>query len=175
MEWHDLIWDGYSRSIELLEKALSSLTVEDLNWQPKPDCNSLGWTVWHLSRGQDAEISGLMEDEQLWIKDKWYKKFNRPLDANDTGFGHTPEQVKAFKSPPAETLLDYHRAVLGKTKSYVYTLSKSELDKELNEPWFQPLPTVGIRLVSVMIDGAEHCGEIAYLRGLYKGYGWLGA
>jgi len=99
MEWHDLLADGYGRVLENMERVLSGLANEDLNWQPRHDCNSIGWLAWHLTRQQDAQISSLVGEEQLWIKDGWHSKFNRAPDPRDTGFGHTPEQVAAFETP----------------------------------------------------------------------------
>jgi len=175
MDWKELVIDGYSRVLEALEPALDGLTPEDLDKQPKPDCNSMGWITWHLIRGQDSQIADLMDEEQLWVRDKWCEKFNRPTDPDDTGFGHTPEQVAAFKSPKPQVFLDYHRAVFERTRQYIRSLKRSDLDRELNEPWFQPLPTVGVRLVSIMADCLEHAGQVAYIRGFYKGVGWWGA
>ena len=43
MKWQDLISDGFNRILELLEPALAGLTQADLNRQPNPDCNSIGW------------------------------------------------------------------------------------------------------------------------------------
>jgi len=172
MEWNDMLADGYERIVEVLERVLKGLTEDDLNWQPRPDCNSIGWLTWHLTRQQDAQIAALMREEQLWAKDGWYAKFNRPADPKDIGFGHTPEQVATFKSPGADTLLSYNRAVVERSKGYFNTLSKSDLDRELNEPRFQPLPTVGVRLISIMDDSALHAGQAAYLRGLLQGKGW---
>ncbi len=43
MEWQELIIDGYERVLQVLEKALDGLTQNDLNQQPHPDCNSMGW------------------------------------------------------------------------------------------------------------------------------------
>ena len=172
MEWQELILDGYGRILEVLEKALEDLTPDDLNEQPHPDCNSIGWLTWHLTRGQDAQISRLMGEPQLWISEGWHAKFNRPDDKKDTGFGASPEDVAAFKSPDAETLLAYHRAVLERSKRYLTSLPASELGRELNEPWFQPPPTVGVRLVSIVIEDAQHAGQISYIRGLLKGKGW---
>ena len=128
--------------------------------------------AWHLTRQHDAQISFLMGEDQLWITEKWHAKFNRPDDSGDVGFGQTPEQIAAFKSPDTKTLLDYHRAVLERTKRYILTLSKTDLDKELNEPWFKPSPTVGVRLVSIMDDAVLHAGQAAYVRGLLQGKGW---
>ena len=174
MEWQQLINDGYGRILQVLEKALDGLTRDDLNQQPHPDSNSMGWLTWHLTRGQDSQIARLIGEEQLWLKDGWHARFNRPADPKDTGHGHSSEEVAAFKSPEVKTLLEYHRAVLERSKRYISTLSAADLDKELNEPWFKPLPTVGVRLVSIMSDGLQHAGQVAYLRGLFKGIGWLG-
>ncbi|MFC1927698.1 DinB family protein [Chloroflexota bacterium] len=172
MEWKDLLIDGYSRVPELLENVLKGLTQDDLDWQPSHDCNSIGWLVWHLTRQQDAQIASLMGAKQLWATDKWYTKFGRPPEPDDVGFGHSPEQVSAFKSPESRTLLGYNRAVVERSKEYVSSLSEEDLDRELNEPWFQPLPTVGVRLVSILDDSVLHAGQAAYVRGLRQGKGW---
>lgn len=174
MEWPELIMDGYGRILQVLEKALDGLTPEDLNQQPEPGCNSMGWITWHLTRIQDDHIADLMGAEQLWVSGGWHSRFDRPPNTTDTGFGHHPEDLAAFKSPDAGTLLGYHRAVMERTKRYIATLSISDLDRELNEPRFQPLPTVGVRLVSIMSDNLQHAGQVAYLRGLLKETGRLG-
>ena len=150
MEWRDLIIDGYGRVRETLGTALDGLAQEDLNWQPHPDCNSMGWLAWHLTRVQDHHIADLVGEAQLWISDRWHAKFNRAPDPEDRGFGHSPADVAAFRSPDVETLLGYHGAVLARTQRYLTTLPTADLDRELSEPW-QPPPTVGVRLVSVMM------------------------
>ena len=172
MDWDDLLADGYGRMLGFMENVLTGLTEDDLNWQSRHDCNSIGWLTWHLTRQQDTQMASLMGEEQLWIKDGWYSKFHRPPDPNDIGFGHTPEQVSTFKSPDVQTLLDYHRAVLARSKRYFFSLSKTDLERQLDEPWFQPLPTVGVRLVSILEDGLLHAGQAAYVRGLRQGKGW---
>jgi len=172
MEWQDLLDDGYERVPEFLESVLSGLQRDDLDWQPDPDCNSIGWLCWHLTRQQDAQISALMEESQLWIKDGWYTRFNREADDRDTGFGHTAEQVAAFKSPEPQVFLDYQRAVAERSKQYFLTLSNTDLERELQEPWFQPLPKLGVRLISILEDSLLHAGQAAYLRGLREGKGW---
>jgi hypothetical protein len=171
MEWQQLITDIYVRISQVLEKALEGLTLEDLNQQPHPDCNSMGWLTWHVTRGQDRVTADLMREEQLWVKDQWHAKFNRPPNPEDSGFGHSSEDVAAFKSPDVSTLLEYHHAVLERIKGYVSNLSATDLDRELNHPRF---PTVGARLVANISDNLQHAGQVAYVRGLLKGKGWLG-
>ncbi len=82
-----------------------------------------------------------------------------------------PQQIAEFESPDVQTLVDYQRAVLERSQRYFYTLSKTDLDRELDEP-FQPLPTVGVRLISIMEDSILHAGQAAYVRGLHQGRGW---
>jgi hypothetical protein len=172
MEWQDLLKDGYSRVYEFMKHTLTGLSQDDLDWQSKDDCNSMGWLAWHLSRQQDAQISSLMGEDQLWIKDKWYIKYNRAGKPKDIGFGHTKKQLKDFISPDISLLLDYQKEVSERTIAYFMTLSKADLEKELNEPWFKPLPTIGVRIMSILEDSILHAGQIAYIRGLRQGKGW---
>ena len=98
--------DEFLRIERELAQVLNGLTIEDLNRQPAPDCNSIGWLAWHLTRSHDRNMSELMSEEQLWIKDKWHARFNRAPDPSETGVGHTTEQAKAFRSPESEALID---------------------------------------------------------------------
>ncbi len=172
MEWNEFLADGYGQVLEILERVLKGLTEDDLNWQPRSDCNSIGWLAWHLTRLQDDHIASLMGEEQLWNKDGWHARFDRQPASKDIGFSHSPKQVAAFKSPDIDTILGYHKAVLDRSRRYFLTLSSPDLERKLDEPWFQPLPTVGVRLMSILADSLQHAGQMAYVRGLRQGKGW---
>jgi hypothetical protein len=43
-------------------------------------------------------------------------------------------------------LLNYLDAVFARTKAYLSTVTNDDLDRVLNEPPYQPLPTLSIRL-----------------------------
>jgi hypothetical protein len=172
MEWQDLLKDGYLRIYEFMKHTLIGLSQDDLDWQPKDGCNSIGWLAWHLSRQQDAQISSLMGEDQLWTIDKWYIKFNRLSRSKDIGFGHIEKQLKDFKSPDIGILLDYQKVVSERSIDYFSTLSKTDLDRKLDEPWFKPLPIVGVRIISILDDSLLHAGQMAYIRGLRHGMGW---
>ena len=172
MKWQTLIVDVFEQIPQGLGSALDGLNQEDLNHQPSHDSNSIGWLVWHLARVQDRVITGMMNEEELWIKEGWHARFNRPADLQDFGLGHTPEDLAAFKSPDVRTLLDYHQAVHSQTKRYLTNLSEMELDQKFVHPKFH---TVGVRLAALINDNLQHTGQVAYLRGLLKGKGWLDA
>jgi hypothetical protein len=168
MQWKKLFLDGYRRIPQELKEILEGLSTTDLGWQPHLECNSLGWTVWHLSRVQDTQIADLMGKDQIYIQDKWYARFKRPADPQDSGFGDTPKDVASFRSPEVSVLLGYIEVTTRQTEDYINQLAPTELDRVLNEPWFQPLPTVGVRLVSILADGHQHTGEASYIRGLHQ-------
>jgi hypothetical protein len=172
MELSDLLKSGFGNVLRVLEYTLDGLSDEALNWQPRPDSNSIGWLVWHLTRWQDVMISGLMGEEQLWIKDEWYKKFGRKADDKDHGLGHKPEDLAGFKSPDAKTLLEYQRAVLERNNRYFDTATSAELDSIFEGTRFDPPPTVGIMLMGTLSDGLQHAGQASYVRGLRQGMGW---
>lgn len=168
MDWRELIVDGYDRLPDLMREVLAGVGRADLDWQPRPACNSLGWTAWHLTRVQDSQIAELMGAEQLWTRDGWGRRFDRTPDPDDTGYGHSPREVRAFRSPSARVQLDYLRAVTERTRTWLGTLAPADLDRELDEPWQQPPPTVAVRIVSVLADCHQHAGEASYIRGLLR-------
>ncbi len=170
MEWRQMVINIYEKTSQVLTKALEGLDQNDLDQQPKPDCNSIGWLAWHMTRTQDRATAQLVIEEQLWIKDGWHNKFNRPPDPQDFGLGHGLEDLAAFKSPNVETLLGYDDAVRQRSKRYIGSLSETDLDRKLDHPKF---PTVGVRLTAVISDNLQHAGQAAYIRGLLKGKRWL--
>ncbi|MFC1903924.1 DinB family protein [Chloroflexota bacterium] len=175
MQWQQLVTDIYERILQELETALYGLTVDDLNQQPCPSCNSIGWLTWHLTRCQDKVTAELSGEEQVWIKDSWYIKFNRTLDHKDTGIGHGIDDVSAFRSPDALTLLEYHYAVLERSKRYITSkLSETELNREFETPSNPTITNVRTLLMRLINDNIQHLGQVNYVRGMLKGWGWLG-
>jgi len=172
MNWQELLTDAFNRIPEFVTHVLTDMKQEDLDWRPRTDSNSIGWLVWHITRQQDAQISDLMGARQIWIEDHWAEKFGRNADPSDHGFGHTPEDVADFRSPDIPCFLDYLRATVNRTTAYIQNLSEHDLDRELNEPEYTPLPTVGVRLISILDDSVLHAGQAAYVRGLIQGKGW---
>ena len=154
-----------------MRAGLGGLGPEQLVYRPNEVANSIGWLAWHLTRVQDDHVSDLAGRDQAWIADGWHARFGKPPEPDDTGFGYTPEQVGAFRPPSAQLLLDYYAAVHQRSLAYLRSVEPADLDGVLDEPQWDPLPTVGVRLISVIDDCLEHVGQIAYLRGLIQP-GW---
>ena len=172
MDTKDFALEALNRIHGVLQRVLSDLGSEDLHRLPHPESNSIAWLVWHLTRVQDVSVSGLAELEQAWVSEGWHATFGMEADPEQDGFGHTPEDVASFRAPSAQALLDYHESVLARSTTFVSGLAPEDFDRELNQPQFQPLPTVGVRLVSVLSDNLQHAGQAGYLRGLFQGRGW---
>jgi hypothetical protein len=173
MIWQQFVNDLFLRISQELERVLEGLTVDDLNQQPRHDCNSIGWLAWHLTRSHDRNMSEIAGMEQLWIKDKWYLKFDRASDPSETGVHHSLEEAAAFRSPDSTTVLEYHRAVVERIKDYINSsLSEIELERESHSPTLGTTRPVQARLVAVINEGFQHVGQAAYVRGLLNGRGW---
>ena len=173
MKWQRFVMEQFDRIEDELGQVLKGLSVEDLNRQPAPDCNSIGWLAWHLTRSHDRNMSELMGEEQLWIAEKWYAKFNRAPDPGETGVGHTTEQAKAFQSPDVAVIMDYHHAILKRIEQYInHQLTEKELDRETYSPTLKNIAPVSGRIKGVIQQGFLHVGQAGYVRGLLKGKGW---
>ena len=173
MKWQQFVMEQFLRIEDELGQVLKGLSIDDLNRQPAPDCNSIGWLAWHLTRSHDRNMSELMGEEQLWIAEKWYAKFNRAPDPGETGVGHTTEQAKAFQSPDVAVIMDYHHAILKRIEHYInHQLTEKELDRETYSPTLKNIAPVSGRIKGVIQQGFPHVGQAGYVRGLLKGKGW---
>jgi hypothetical protein len=122
----------------------------------------------------DSNVSRLSSREQLWIGDGWAVRFGMPPVPADFGrsAGHTREQLRAFRAS-AELLLAYQDAAYERMKTYLEALTDEGLARQLDEPQYQPLPTVAVRLVSVLENAMTNQGQISYLKAYHRLGGWF--
>jgi hypothetical protein len=174
MNYEQFILNLYVRLFQELELVLKGLTLGELNYQPGPQSNSIGWLAWHTIRSQDRMNADLFGEEQLWIREKWYAKFDRKPDPKESGFGHTPEEAAAFRAPDVQTYIDYYQAVFERTKQYITTkLSPQDLQREVFSPTLGITSTVEGRLFGTIYN-LQHIGQAGYVKGMLKGIGWYG-
>ena len=174
MEGAEIVSDALGRINRILHRAMDGMPADMLNKQPGTAANSMTWLAWHLCRVQDHHISDLLEVPQLWVSDGWAEKFGMAKDEKETGTGHTPEQVEALKVDSPDLPLGYADAVYERANQYLATVTAADLDADIDEPQYDPLPTIGVRLVSIIADNTQHAGQVMYVRGLSERQGWLG-
>lgn len=159
-----LLIDALTRTSENAGAVVSGLGPEELAWRPGPEANPIGWLVWHLARVQDDHVAEAAGLEQVWTGEGHARALGLPLDDADLGFGHSTEQVALVRPEPGP-LLAYLAAVHARSVSWLATVAPDDLDRVVDDHWDPPV-TLGVRLVSVADDCAQHVGQAAYVRGL---------
>ncbi|ARQ71800.1 mycothiol transferase [Streptomyces marincola] len=161
----DLLADAFDRTREAVHEAVAGLTPDQLAERPDPGANSVAWLVWHLTRVQDDHVSEAAGRPQTWTADGWAGRFSLPFPAEETGYGHGPDEVARVRVADPALLTGYHDAVHAATLDYVRGLTDADLDRVVDPGWTPPV-TLGVRLVSVLADDLQHAGQAAFLRGL---------
>lgn len=162
----ELLTDMFERLPDSVRRVVDGLSADQLTWAPEPGANTIGWTVWHLTRVQDDHVAEVMGVDQVWTEGDWASRFGLShADPNNTGYGHKPDDVASIKPAGPEALIEYYSAVHARTLDYVRTLDEAALDRVVDERWDPPV-TLGVRLISVVDDDAQHIGQAAYVRGL---------
>ena len=150
-----------------MERALDSLTQQEVLWRPASGCNSIGLILFHVARSEDSMMQGILQGKpEIWKSKKWYEKLN--LSVEEEGGHYTVEQVNAFQVPELSDIMAYYDAVRARTKEYLRGMELEEFDKEVTFPNFGELPTATIFSI-IVAHTSEHIGEISYLRGLQRG------
>ena len=160
----ELLRDSFTRLIEHVEELTDGLTDEVAFFRPTAAANSIGWLVWHSARVQDLQLSDIAGAEQVWSRDGWVDRFGLDLPSNDSGYGHTPEEVGKVRAP-ADLLAGYYHAVHKATLEYIASVTPDELSRVVDTRW-TPAVTASARLVSIIDDCAQHLGQAAYVRGI---------
>ena len=160
MEATGVFRDLFGRAREALTP-IGGLSDDELYAAPHP---SIGWYAWRTGRCLDANVSELMGVDQLWVAGGWHERFGMKADPRDflPGFPPPNDIVHNFRAPSTQLILDYFDAAHERTTAYLATLGPEDLDRELDEPRFDPRPTVGVRLVSVSVALAQSSGPIRY-------------
>ncbi len=165
MEPTDLLMDAFGRIGSVVEGVLKRQGPVELNRRPGGQGNSIAWLVWHLTRVQDDHISDAAGTDQLWISAGFKDRFGFVLQRDDTGYGHSHDQVSAVQVESGVLLQEYFQAVQARTLKYLKGLDTAALDRVIDDSW-DPAVSLGVRLVSVIQDCLMHAGQAAYVRGL---------
>jgi uncharacterized damage-inducible protein DinB len=160
-----LLTDAFSRIEEEVYGAVEGLSADQLAYRLDAEANSIGWLIWHLSRVQDDHVAGVAGSEQVWTAQGWADRFALPFRVGSIGYGHSSDDVAQVQVKSPDLLTGYYDAVAASTAEYVGGLTDADLDRVVDEAWDPPV-TLGVRLVSVIDDCAQHAGQAAFVRGI---------
>ncbi|MCZ4653917.1 DinB family protein [Gordonia amicalis] len=162
----DVFIDGLGRVAGNVHALLSDIEPDILNRAPASGANTIAWLVWHLTRVQDSHIADVADTDEVWVSGGWFDRFDLPFSPADSGYGHSAEDVARVVVDDAALLRGYYDATHAVSVDYIASLTDSDLDRIVDTNWDPPV-TLGVRLVSVVDDDAQHIGQAAYLRGLF--------
>lgn len=165
MDSSALLLELYGRIPPLAARVVKGLDVATLTRPPAAGANTIAWLVWHLARVQDHHVAELLEADQLWVTGDWAATFGLEADPDNTGYGHTAEQVLAIQPSSPSVLTEHLAAVQARTVAMLDGVTDAELDRIVDRRWDPPV-TLGVRLVSIADDSLQHLGQAAYVRGL---------
>jgi Protein of unknown function (DUF664) len=160
----ELLRDSFTRLIEHVEELTDGLTDEIAFFRPTAAANSIAWLIWHSARVQDAQLCDIAGTEEVWSRDGWVDRFGLDLPRDDTGYGHSADDVNLVRAS-ADLLAGYYHAVHKVTLEYIASVTPEELSRIVDERWNPPV-TASVRLVSIIDDCAQHLGQAAYVRGI---------
>ena len=159
----ELLTDAFGRVQETVHEAVDGLSAAQLAERLDEDANSIAWLCWHLARVQDDHVAHAFGVGQVWPR--FADRFGLPFGPGATGYAHSSAQVALVRVPSADLLTSYYDAVHEQTVEVVSSVTDADLSRVVDERWDPPV-TLGVRLVSVISDGLEHAGQVAFIRGI---------
>jgi hypothetical protein len=158
--WRGLVSAQLLRISSELHDALGGRSTAELANRANARANPVGWLTWHLTRSHDRNISEIAGECQVWTQPTWHEMFGRRGDPNDTGYGHTVDEVGRFDPVSVGALLGYHDAVIEVALGYLSRAPESDLGRLAPSPTLHMTASVQRRLVGVLNEGFQHLSQI---------------
>ena len=167
MESKQIIRMGMEEFYEDLTKALEGLTPEERRFQPGAESHHIDFTVWHMARVEDTWVQVAARDmESVWSRDGWDEKWGIP--ASEGGYGYSAERVRDLPRFSQSDIAEYYESVRRETFVYLDSLSEDDLDRVVDRGYGRSV-TIGWIFSHLIVELAQHTGQVAYLRGLQRG------
>ena len=121
---------------EATRRAVGPMTEAELAWQPDPEANGVGVTVWHVARWLDVLAVQILDtkpaEAELWHVDGWTGRTGYdPRGIGEMGLGvitgYTLEEAAAVPIMPATDLLRYFDSTVAALSAKLLSLSSEEL------------------------------------------------
>ena len=167
MDFKKIIRMGLEEYYEQLPKALDGLRPEERRFQPDPGSHHIDFAVWHMARVEDGWVQRFArQTEQVWTREGWHEKLG--ISEAGNGYGYTADQVTNLPEFDFDDVMAYYESARRETFGFLDGLSADDLDR-CPEPERRPDYSIGRMLSHVIVEEAQHTGQVAYLRGLQRG------
>ena len=167
-DFKEAIKSGLAEYMDGLKKAVDGLTPAELRWQPTLASNSISWIVWHMARVEDRWVNFVLRgDVERWIGDGWHEKFGMSEEAH--GYGETEVEVRAMPDVAMADVLVYYDAVRQSTMAHLETMTPADVEATYAHPKRKGLTGAWI-LGHILVEESQHLGQVAYIRGMIRGW-----
>ena len=161
-----------SKEDNLLFEIINDLSTDDLYWQPGSESNSIGWIIWHIARVEDMWVQFFSKRGiENWETEDWHTTFSLPT--RQTGFSHTTEQVSLFPRIDIDTLIKYRKSVRRSTIEFIDGLQTKDYSitpwSDKPDMWWHNFSIINM-LQQLLGELYQHIGQMAYIKGLKKGF-----
>lgn len=169
----ELLADWVAKLAADLRDEITDLDAEALAWRPDAEGNSIGVTVWHVSRWLDVLTVQILQNrpaaDEFWHTDGWAAKTGydpRGIGGRGLGnvTGYTQAEVAAIPALAAADHLAYLDSVCTALREHLLTLPPNALA--------DPTPSFGGQYsryawIKTLLPGCfGHAGEIQALKSL---------
>ena len=96
-----------------------------------------------------------------------------PHDEEDRGVGWSAARVTQWTPPPKAVQLAYYEAVKGHTRDFLVNVTPEELERKIVMGTVPEPRSIAAFMGQMVWDTVAHGGQIAYLRGFFRGTGWF--
>ena len=166
MDFRDILKSQMSEYLEYLELALEGLTQEERRFQSAPGTNHIDFIVWHMARVEDTLFNrAILRRPDIWERDGWGERLGIAEEGN--GYQFSAEQAADLPEFSIDDLMKYYRSVRVEFNEYIDSLTEGDLDNLPNPR--RPEYPVGETLKHIVVEEAQHVGQIAYIRGIMRG------
>jgi ketosteroid isomerase-like protein len=157
-----------------IHQAITGLSAQELARRPDAEGNSIGVTVWHISRGLDVLKVRFLEQRQAlaeqWHTQGWAQKTGydpRGIGTGGLGIltGYTQEEVAAIPQLTAENLLAYLDQAAEALRHYLLSLPEEALAQTI-VAMGESLTTYQL-IKGILLGCVGHLGEIEALKALH--------
>jgi uncharacterized damage-inducible protein DinB len=165
----DMLRMQFQRLHDQFARTVNEVGVEEMDWRPKPDANSIGFLLWHVLRIWDGYLNFVDGAENLYEQGNWPERFGfdtigRGIGGIGTGFTADDVAIVIARSGP---LIDYLEALQERTKRALSTATDDSLSHTVQIPWWPDGPsTVAAVLTHIQAHSYIHLGEAYCVRGL---------